>query len=100
MDKVQRSLGQAYDHLADALEAATLPGVVEVIAKAMTEVERAEGMLERFYILQQYFASHPEINAKREAALKNGEPFAFGIPADHKQKLADKDIKEGPHGTR
>jgi len=100
MDKVQRSLRQAYDHLADALEAATLPGVVEVIAKAMTEVERADGMLERFYILQKYFASHPEINAKREAALKNREPFAFGIPEDHNQKLADNDIKEGPHGTR
>ena len=100
MDNVQRSLAQAYDHLADALEAATLPGVVEVIAKAMTDVARAHGMLERFYVLQKYFASHPEINAKREAALKNGEPFAFGIPGDLTQKLDDTDIKEGPHGTR
>src|SRR5262245_31616971 len=99
MDRVQRSLRKSYDHLADALEAATLPGVVEIIAKAMTDVERVDGMLERFYILQKYFASHPEINAKREAALKNGEPFAFGIPTDLTQKLDDKDMKEGPHGT-
>ena len=60
MDTTQQALRAAYNLLADALETAEFPGALDCIARAMTDIDKAEGIYRRLDILQEYFLDHPE----------------------------------------
>jgi len=69
MDTTRQALRAAYNLLADALETAEFRGAVDCIARAMTDIEKAEGIYTRVDILRKYFLDHPEVNEER-----GGEP--------------------------
>ncbi|HXC66387.1 MAG TPA: hypothetical protein VN638_03150 [Nitrospiraceae bacterium] len=60
MDTTRQALRTAYNLLADALETAEFPGALDCIARAMTDIDKAEGIYRRLDILQEYFLDHPE----------------------------------------
>jgi len=64
MDTTQQALRAAYNLLADALETAEFPSALDCIARAMTDIEKAEGIYTRLDILQEYFLDHPESTNK------------------------------------
>jgi hypothetical protein len=60
VDTTRQALRTAYNLLADALETAEFPGALDCIARAMTDIDKAEGIYRRLDILQGYFLDHPE----------------------------------------
>jgi hypothetical protein len=60
VDTTRQALRTAYNLLADALETAEFPGALDCIARAMTDIDKAEGIYRRLDILQEYFLDHPE----------------------------------------
>ncbi len=89
MDTTRQSLRAAYNLLADVLETAEFPGALDCIARAMTDIEKAEDMYTRLDILQEYFFDRTEVNERREEALKRGAPIGFDMPKELRKKLRD-----------
>jgi hypothetical protein len=89
MDTTREALRAAYNLLAEVLETAEFPGPLDCIARAMTDIEKAEGMYTRLNILRKYFLDHPEVNERMKEASRRGESFAFDMPKELRKKLRD-----------
>lgn len=96
MQDIQRSLSHATRILSDVLDELPFPDAVNSIALALTEIEKVEGMLKRLELLHEFFQAHPEVNARREEALKTGKSFRFGMPAPLAKKIETTHVRQVP----
>ena len=96
MQDIQRSLSHATRILSDVLDELPFPDAVNSIALALTEIEKVEGMLKRLELLHEFFQAHPEVNARREEALKTGESFPFDMPESLANKIEATHVRQVP----
>lgn len=96
MQDIQRSLRHATSILSDVLDELPFPDAVNSIALALTEIEKVEGILNRLELLHEFFLAHPEVNARREEALKTGAQFTFDMPASLAKKLEATHVRQVP----